>query len=95
MTVVPLPKTGNSSKFLVTVAKRGEFIIALSYTLRSAIWQLETPEEELAAAKQMAEAIVGRHDPKFPFKDKYIFAEHNTEPTLDSTIKFLRKNAIA
>jgi hypothetical protein len=91
MIVVPLPKTGNSSKFLVTVKGRGEFTIALSFTLRSKVWQLQGAEEELAAAQQLAEAIVSRHDPKLPFKDKYIFAEHNTDPALAVALKYLRK----
>lgn len=91
MIVAQLPKTGGSSKFLVTVNKRGDFVIALSRTLCSIVWQLQTPEAELDAAKQMADAIVGRHDPALPFKDKYIFAEHNSEPTLDAMVKRLRK----
>jgi hypothetical protein len=91
MTITPLPKTGGSSKFLVSVSKRGEFTIALSRTLCSVVWQLDTPDAELQAAKQMAEAIVGRHDPVLPFKDKYIFAEHNSLPTLEAMIKFLHK----
>lgn len=94
MTVTPLPKTGNSSKFLVVVAKRGEFMLAISSTLRALVWQLETPDDELVAAKQIAEAIVSRHDPNLPFKDKYIFAEHNTEATLEATVKYLRRHQI-
>jgi hypothetical protein len=91
MTVVPLPQTGNSAKFLATVNKRGEFVVAFSYTLRTVRWELQTPEEELQAGTQIAEAIVSRHDPKLPFKTKYIFAEHNTEPTLEATVKYLRR----
>jgi len=94
MLVVPLPQAGNSSKFEVTIAKRGSFVIAMSFTLRTKVWALEDAEAELAAAKRIAEAIVGRHDPKFPFKSKYIFAEHNTQPTLDATVKYLHKTAI-
>jgi hypothetical protein len=94
MTVTPLPKTGNSSKFLVTVTKRGEFTIAFSFTLRTAIWKIETPEDELEMAKQVAEAVVSRHDPKLPFKKIYIFGEHNTEPTLEATVKYLRRTQI-
>ncbi|HSW99757.1 MAG TPA: hypothetical protein VLH38_01850 [Patescibacteria group bacterium] len=93
MTVTPLPKTGNSSKFLVTVAKRGEFTIAISFTLRSKIWEL-AENEELGVAERMAEAIVSRHDPKLPFKEKYIFGEHNTEASVDSTIKYLRRTQL-
>jgi len=94
MTVTPLPKTGTSSKFLVVVLKRGEFTLAFSSTLRSMVWQIPTPEDELEAAKQIAEAIVSRHNPKLPFKEKYIFGEHNTEPTLIDTVKYLRRNQI-
>jgi len=94
MTITPLPKTGGSSKFHVVVARRGEFMLALSRTLCSMIWQLDSPEAELAAAKQMAEAIVGRHDPSLPFKDKYIFAEHNSQPTLEAMIKYLHKTQL-
>lgn len=94
MTVTPLPKTGNSSKFLVVVAKRGEFVIALSFTLRSKLWQLQTPEDELDAAEQIAEAIVSRHDPKLPFRPVYVLGEHNTGPTLEATIHHLRRNQI-
>jgi hypothetical protein len=91
VTITPLPKTGGSSKFLVTVGKRGEFILALSRTLCTIVWQLETPQAELAAAQRMAEAIVGRHDPALPFKEKYIFAEHNSQSTLEAMITFLHK----
>lgn len=94
MIVVPLPKAGNSSKFLVTVKGRGEFIVAFSFTLRTAIWHLQTPAEELAVAKQIAEAIVSRHDPKLPFRDKYIFAEHNIDPTVEGAVKYLRRTQI-
>jgi hypothetical protein len=91
MTVTLLPQTGNSSKFLVGVAKRGEFVIALSYTLRTTIWKLNGPDAELDAARQVAEALVSRHDPKLPFKKVYVFAEHNTETTLNGAIKYLRR----
>jgi len=91
MTVTPLPQTGNSSKFQVNIAKRGTFVLAFSFTLRSKVWQLPDADAELAAAKQVAEAIVGRHDPKLPFKDKYIFGEHNTESTLQATVKYLHR----
>lgn len=91
MTVTPLPSVGNSSKFLVGVAKRGEFVIALSYTLRTAIWKLDSPAAELDAAQQVAEALVSRHDPKLPFKKVYVFAEHNTEATLAGAVKYLRR----
>ncbi len=91
MTITPLPKTGGSSKFQVSVGKRGDFVIALSRTLCSIVWELETPEAELEAATRMAEAIVGRHDPALPFKDTYVFAQHNSEPTLEAMVKLLHK----
>ena len=94
MIITPLPKTGGSSKFLVSVGSRGEFTLALSRTLCSIVWQLDTPAAELEAAQQMAAAIVGRHDPALPFKDKYIFAEHNSQPTLEAMIKFLHKTQL-
>jgi hypothetical protein len=94
MIVTPLPQTGNSSKFQVSVAKRGTFVLTFSFTLRSKIWQLPDAEAELAAARQIAEAIIGRHDPKMPFKDKYILGEHNTEPTLLATLKLLHRTPI-
>ena len=94
MTVTPLLQTGNSSKFLVGVARRGEFVIALSFTLRTAIWNLDSPAAELDAAKQVAEALVSRHDPKLPFKKVYVFAEHNTESTLSGAVKYLRRNQL-
>ena len=94
MNVVALPAAGNSSKFEVQTAKRGSFVLALSFTLRTKVWQLPDAAAELAAAIRIAEAIVGRHDPKLPFKDKYILAEHNTEPTLEATIKFFQRTAV-
>jgi len=94
MIVTSLPKTGGSSKFHVSVGNRGEFTIALSRTLCSLVWQLDTPEAQLDAAKQMAQAIVGRHDPRLPFKDRYIFAEHNSQPTLEAMVKFLHKTQL-
>lgn len=93
MTVTPLPKTGNSSKFKV-VAKRGEFVVALSYTLRTKVWELGDADAELMAANELAEAIVSRHDPAQPFKPLYIFAEHNSEPNLNTTIQHIRKYGI-
>lgn len=94
MIVTALPKTGNSSKFLVALPKRGEFTIALSYTLRAKIWNLTDDAAELLAAKDLAEALVSRHDPKLPFKKLYVFAEHNMAPSLDEAIKNLRKVAL-
>jgi hypothetical protein len=94
MIVTSLPQAGNSSKFEVSIAKRGTFVIALSFTLRSKIWELPDAAAELAAAQQIAEAIVGRHDPKLPFKDKYIFGEHNSEPTLQATVKYLHRTPV-
>jgi hypothetical protein len=91
MKVIALPQTGNSAKFEIQTAKGGSFIVAMSFTLRTKIWQLPDAAAELAAAQQIAEAIVGRHDPKLPFKSKYIFAEHNTQPTLEATVKYLHR----
>ena len=93
MIVTALPPTGNSSKFRV-VTKRGEFNLALSYTLRVKIWKLMNTEEELSAAQELSEAIVSRHDPALPFKPLYIFAEHNSEPSLSQTVQLIRKQGI-
>lgn len=90
MTVTPIISSGNSAKFLV-VTKQGEFSMALSFTLRTKIWELDGAEAELAAAKELAEAIVSRHDPALPFKPLYIFAEHNCEPSLEKTVQYIRK----
>jgi hypothetical protein len=90
MTVTTIQSAGNSSKFRV-VTKRGEFIIAMSFTLRTKIWVLADPAAELTAANELAEAIVSRHDPLLPFKSLYIFAEHNSEPTLERAIQQIRK----
>lgn len=91
MNVIALPATGNSSKFQVTT-KDSTFKLALSYTLRSKIWKLADPQEELQAAQELAEAIVSRHDPTQPFKDLYIFAEHNTFSMLAPTVQEIRKD---
>ncbi len=93
MKVTALPATGNSSKFRV-VAKQGEFTVALSYTLRTKIWKLADDDAELTAAQELAEAIVSRHDPALPFKALYIFAEHNTDASLTSTIQQIRKQGM-
>lgn len=93
MIVTTLPVTGNSSKFRV-VAKRGGFDLALSYTLRTKVWELPDAAAELAAAKELGEAIVSRHDPVLPFKSLYIFAEHNSEPSLEKAIQQIRKYGI-
>lgn len=90
MKVTPAAASSNSAKFNVTV-KRGEFIVALSYTLRTRIWQLADSAAELDAAKELAEAIVSRHEPSLPFKPLYIFAEHNTAPSLADTVHTIRK----
>jgi hypothetical protein len=90
MIVSTLPNTGNSSKFLA-VSKNGEFKLALSFTLRTKIWKLHDTAAELAAAQELAEAIVSRHNPNLAFKDLYILAEHNTLSTLQDTIKQIRK----
>lgn len=94
MKVALLPTSGNSSKFLVTTKKDESFTIALSYTLRKKIWKLADEASELAAAVELAEAIVSRHNPAMPFSKIYILGEHNTQPTLDATIKRLRSFAI-
>lgn len=88
--VTAVPNSGNSSKFHVT-AKGGEFVIALSFTLRTKIWKFEDAETELTAAKALAEAIVSRHDPQLSFKPLYIFAEHNTNPLFAATLQEIRK----
>lgn len=90
MNVTALTNTGNSSKFHI-VSKNGEFDMALSYTLRIKIWKLADAESELAAATDLAEAIVSRHDPSVAFKRLYILAEHNTAPTLVETVQRIRK----
>ena len=91
MRVRALPATGNSSKFHVA-AKHGEFNLALSYTLRTKIWKLGDAVSELSAAKELAEAIVSRHDPDSEFRQLYIFAEHNTESSLSEAVKQIRKD---
>jgi hypothetical protein len=93
MIVTALPLQGNSSKFQVTT-RRGEFRLALSYTLRTKIWKLSDAAAELTAAKELAEAIVSRHDPSLPFKALYIFAEHNTEPSCTNTVQEIRSLAL-
>jgi hypothetical protein len=94
MKVIALPQTGNSAKFEVQTARGVSFVLAFSHTLRTKVWQLPDADAELTAATQVAEAIVGRHDPKLPFKSKYIFAEHNTEPTLEATVKYLHRTPV-
>jgi hypothetical protein len=95
MKITPLEKTGNSAKFHVILAKqRGEFMISLSSTLCNIVWQLHDDQATLDAATQLAEAIVSRHDYSQPFKEKYIFGDHNTEETLEAMVKHLRRHAI-
>jgi hypothetical protein len=95
MKITPLEKTGNSSKFIITLSRsRGEFMLSLSYTLCHTVWQLPDESAILEVATKMAEAIVGRHDPETPFKEKYIFGDHNTAPTVDEALAYLKKNAI-
>lgn len=89
MIVTALTPTGNSSKFHV-VTKNGEFDLALSFTLRKKIWMLADDAAELAAAQALAEAIVSRHDMDTPFRKLYIFAEHNTSPTFETTVQHIR-----
>lgn len=88
--VVKRDEIGNSSKFQVAT-KKGEFTVTLSYTLRTKIWKLADADAELSAARELAEAIVSRHDPALPFKTLYIFAEHNSEATLAETVHYIRK----
>lgn len=90
MNVTALPSSGNSAKFHV-LSKNGEFNLAVSFTLRTKIWELEDSAAELLAAQDLAEAIISRHEPSLPFKSLYIFAEHNTEPTLVQTVQRVRK----
>ena len=90
MKVSRLPTTGNSAKFQV-VTKRGEFTVAMSFTLRTKIWQLADADAELLAAQQLAEAIVSRHDPAQPFKPLYIFAEHNTDLSFEKAVQKIRR----
>jgi hypothetical protein len=90
MIVTALSAKGNSSKFQV-VTKRGEFVVALSFTLRTKIWQLADAPEELRVATELAEAIVSRHDPAQPFRSIYVFAEHNSPPTYTASLAQLRK----
>jgi hypothetical protein len=93
MIVTALPSTGNSSKFSV-ITKRGEFTIALSYTLRTTVWKLADADAELTAAQELAEAIVSRHNPALPFRPLYVFAEHNSEPSYEAAIQHIRKHGI-
>lgn len=90
MIVTRIQHSGNSAKFHV-VTKSGEFKIALSYTLRAKIWELADPDDELAAAQQLSEAIVSRHDPKLPFPKVYVLGEHNVPATLNQAIQQFRK----
>jgi hypothetical protein len=92
MKITTMPRTGTSAKFWVT-NKRGDFMISLSRTLYEK-WGLATEDQQFDAANQMALAIVGRHTSAAPFKDKYIFAEHNTEPTLEQTVAYLHKHEL-
>jgi len=71
--------------------KRGDFMISLSRTLYEN-WGLTTEDQQLDTATQMALAIIGRHTSAEPFKDKYIFAEHNTEVTPEATLAYLHKH---
>ncbi|HEY5667934.1 MAG TPA: hypothetical protein VIR03_02090 [Candidatus Saccharimonadales bacterium] len=91
MNITPLEHTGNSTKYTVELTKkRGKFMISLSYTL-CAVWQLKTDEEKLDAVTHMANAIVGRHNPERPFKDKYIFGDHNNEDSVEKMVTYLKR----
>ena len=93
MKITPLTRTGTSAKYTVST-KRGDFMLSLARTLYEDKWGLRTEDEQLEAATRMAEAIVGRHDPKFPFAAKYIFAVHNTEATVNDMVTYLHKHAL-
>jgi hypothetical protein len=93
MKITPIPRTGTSAKFTITT-KRGDFMLSLSRTLCEEKWGLQTEEQQFDAANRMAEAIVGRHDPAMPFAPKYIFADHNTEATVDATVAYLHKHRL-
>ncbi len=90
MVVTVLDSNGNSSKFHV-VANNGAFNLALSFTLRTKIWKLADADAEMAAAEELAEAVVSRHDVTLPFKPLYIFSEHTTHATLEQTVHQIRK----
>lgn len=90
MHISALTPTGNSSKFHVET-KSAAFDLALSFTLRKKIWQLDDEAAELSAASELAEAIVSRHDPATPFKTLYVLAEHNTLPTVTATVASIRQ----
>lgn len=91
MKVTRIDHSGNSAKFLV-VAKKGEFTVAISFTLRTKIWMLAGTDQELEVASELAEAIVSRHDPKLPFRKVYVFGEHNVSASADETIAKIRKH---
>ncbi len=91
MQVTTLKATGNSSKFFVTTNK-GDFTIALSFTLKAKIWMLPDTSAELVAAKDLAEAIVSSHDPKTSFRPLYIFAEHNTKSSVELAVKSISEH---
>ena len=95
MKVTRMPTTGTAAKFTATLTRgRGEFMLSLSYTLVHTVWQLPDEAAELDVATQMAEAIVGRHNPKFPLKDKYIFGDHNSEPTPEQMVAYLKRTQL-
>jgi hypothetical protein len=89
MKITPLARTGGSAKYTVGT-KRGDFMVSLSRTLCDK-WRLTTEETQRDAAEQIALAIVGRHNPAVAFKDKYIFADHNTQETLAAMVAYLHK----
>ena len=93
MLVTALESSGNSSKFH-SVSKRGEFDLAFSFTLRTKVWHLGDADAELAAAKDLAEAIVSRQNPAVPLRKLYVFAEHNVQPTFKQTLDLIRKTGL-
>lgn len=93
MIITPFQTNGNSAKFTVST-KRGDFVIALSFTLRKKVWELQDEEHEQAVVEDLAQAIVSRHDPMVAFKPLYIFAEHNSDPSYSKMIDQIRKYGI-
>lgn len=92
MKITPLENTGTSAKYIVELSRgRSGFMISLSSTLCNVVWQVTSDEAKLDAATRMAEAIVGRHNPATPFRDKYIFGDHNSEDSLEKMVAYLKR----
>ncbi len=90
MKVTRIDHSGNSAKFLVAT-KRGEFKIAISYTLRTNVWLLSDRAVELQLATELAEAIVSRHDPRLPYRKVYVFSDHNMPDSPADVINEIRR----